>query len=209
MIWLVFQDFSDEDASESSNEDDEDSPKVWDCSSWPLMLSLLIIFMISWNCIFNPFWHMQCAKDKNRPAEKTLKTPPEKKAKMTTPSKGKNTDEKCYLLTCLHCCSFPCHINLTFWSTFMQAVVLVWEVAMSMSPPLIHPSWWRRRLQSLRGLSNLLDMPATRAAGKFSALLFEPVSIWFCHMISFYSRMCCNIYWHTSFSSYPGLSIPT
>ena len=44
---------------------------------------------------------MQCAKDKNRPAEKTLKTPPEKKAKMTTPSKGKNTDEQCYLLTCL------------------------------------------------------------------------------------------------------------
>jgi hypothetical protein len=35
---------------------------------------------------------MQSAKDKNRPAEKTLKTPPEKKAKMTTPYKGKNTD---------------------------------------------------------------------------------------------------------------------
>ncbi|XP_066310536.1 histone deacetylase HDT2-like [Miscanthus floridulus] len=34
-------------------------------------------------------------KDKNRPAEKTLKTPPEKKARMTTPSKGKNTNEKC------------------------------------------------------------------------------------------------------------------
>ncbi|XP_066316722.1 histone deacetylase HDT3-like [Miscanthus floridulus] len=31
------------------------------------------------------------AKDKNRPAEKTLKTPPEKKAKMTTPSKGSGT----------------------------------------------------------------------------------------------------------------------
>ncbi|CAD6228584.1 unnamed protein product [Miscanthus lutarioriparius] len=31
------------------------------------------------------------AKDKNRPAEKALKTPPEKKAKMTTPSKGSGT----------------------------------------------------------------------------------------------------------------------
>ncbi|XP_066307756.1 histone deacetylase HDT2-like [Miscanthus floridulus] len=33
----------------------------------------------------------KCAKDKNRPAEKTLKTPPEKKARMTTPSKGSGT----------------------------------------------------------------------------------------------------------------------
>lgn len=36
---------------------------------------------------------MQHAKDKNRLAEMTLKTPPGKKAKMTPPSKGNNISE--------------------------------------------------------------------------------------------------------------------
>ncbi|KAG2593715.1 hypothetical protein PVAP13_5NG012590 [Panicum virgatum] len=36
------------------------------------------------------------AKDKNRATETPLKTPPKKKAGMTTPSKGNNTVMKCY-----------------------------------------------------------------------------------------------------------------
>ena len=88
VTWLIFQDISDEDDSETSDEDDDANfPMVWDCSIWSLILWLLFIFMIYCNCIINPFWHMQNAKVKNRATETPL---------MTTPSKGKNTGMKCY-----------------------------------------------------------------------------------------------------------------
>jgi hypothetical protein len=80
-----------------------------------------IFLMTSCICIFNNFRHMQHAKYRDRFASKTkyrnrlavtpLKSPPGKKAKMTTPSKSNNTGEKCYflLLACLLCRSVPCN----------------------------------------------------------------------------------------------------
>jgi len=118
---------------------------------------------------------MQSAKRKNRPAETPLKTPPGKKARITTPSMGKKTGEKLYIRsqTCIALSSFPWHQNLTLWCT-LQSVMMLRKVTTSMLQPLIHHrSRWRWLAQSLTALINPLAMPASRAASNFSPLVSE------------------------------------
>jgi hypothetical protein len=118
---------------------------------------------------------MQSTKRKNRPAETPLKTPPGKKARITTPSMGKKPGEKHYirLQTCIAHSSFPWHRNLNLWCT-LQSVMMLRKVTTSMLQPLIHHrSRWRWLAQSLTTLINPLAMPASRAASNFSPLVPE------------------------------------
>lgn len=109
---------------------------------------------------------MQITEGKIRPAETPLKAPPVKKARITAPSMGKKTGEKCHIQLQTPVLFHGIRTSLCDILT-LQAVVPLRKVATSMLQPLIHhQSRWRQLVQSLTALSNPLAMPASRAASK-------------------------------------------